>query len=1507
MRSSIKIGDDISGLKIFEIINECFDKSLKGWMKAWYDIDENFAAWFPKIAKEAGTPDGNYGGTRTYNNTISDDGMYIFERNYTPDVEVKELNTQKVLVFGRKDDGFEFLGVFEYTDREKADYIKTTLTRIATGVDLKTFEFINEVASERVGQFDSWTILSDDVAIKKCDKSFFKYKGSGVPIAIRWYFDADELEAGEDKSITLEFEGQQYNASIKRLQNATSVTQIGWKSDLGNQFSEYDNTGSDEENIWSCKFTKKAEGYYTLEFVKENQTEKGGRNMTEWISSGNPAKYDCIKAFRDLKKVDWRQSTNVAVGDIVYIYVSNTEQAIRLKCKVNQVDLKEPTIDDSKYNVSGEFDGTYGRYMELELLTELTGDLYTRENLGKHGFTSPQSPVRLRTEIKDYLDLVQRLQNAEEMDPDQHDGSYALLRSVINAYENMGQDVTYDFNDLNLVYLMTIGTWRHTVPAKEKVIAESNLSDQQKEVVLRKLHAVWENAGKGLYGNQESGSQNIGMFGTGFFSFKNKTDDVSPQQFIQMCISIMHMTDEERIFERCEEVLTKEFKGMGAAAASMILHCLKPTLFPVINGNSGYENIYEYLGVKLNNKTAVDTYIENCRRIKEFRDKHFSVKNYRIFDIAARNIGDGEEHTNIDYLGILDYLENNRGVPYQAPEKKGLTDEERQQYLQVKKKGQDIVAELKKIYEHCKDKFDFTRCEKISWDDGTHQKTRSYLWIPMKYGKYSSRHESISIFVEMTSDNTAIYRISLELRNDKTNAEDVRTYHRHLDLPLNEEAGLVYVAGSNEFDRPALLTETQDEIKAKVEKRIYDKVQICKYISSEEYQTNDAIEAAIDTAISELLPYYEYVLGETEEAYWPSLEEYNPGITVEKWVELLSDPSIIKKEYLDLLSKILEQGGASTCAHLEEVYGGTQGAYNAYGRSIGQAVMSATGCECIQEEGRYRYYTIPFVGRNVLENGNRRYSWKLRDELREALESMDLSEIEKKQDDSGRESSEFDKNMILYGPPGTGKTYNTAIYAVAICDGKSREDVAAASYQEVLQRYNELKKEGRIAFTTFHQSYGYEEFIEGIKPVMDEDNEDIGYTIKDGVFKAFCDRASKVTIDAKNRMTNDAIRVRDSARLWCVILGGNDNPGFAKKCFDEGTIRIGWQAAPQTVTEEEDTLNNKERRMLLNFQDEMEIGDIVVSRASATEINGVGIITGEYEYDASNSRYPRKHNVDWLYTGDPINVFDLNGQVKLGRYSVYQLTRISPDELLKLIPNKDNMILDETRSYVFIIDEINRGNISKIFGELITLIETTKRKGAAEAAEAILPYSNTPFGVPNNVYIIGTMNTADRSIALMDTALRRRFQFIEMMPDAEVLRSIGADKVKEGETELDVALMLETINQRIEYLYDREHTIGHAFFTGLRENPTVKKLGSIFKKSVLPLLQEYFYEDYSKIMLVLGDNGKQYDVDKFILAEEIKSTSIFRGDTSDIDIPDYSYKIQEEAFYNINAYKEIIG
>ena len=927
-----------------------------------------------------------------------------------------------------------------------------------------------------------------------------------------------------------------------------------------------------------------------------------------------------------------------------------------------------------------------------------------------------------------------------------------------------------------------------------------------------------------------------------------------------------------------------------------------------------FENISEDLGLKENiyvlNARSKDTIQEiidkeqeNTQKILCFPDGNMilhpsSAANYNADEIimySAENfrkvfkILTGYEFekgtTEIDYLGILDYLVNNREVPYADPEKDGLSEEQRQQYLMVKKKGQDIVVELKKIYELCKKNFSLDKCEKVSWDDGSHQKTRKYLWVPMKYSKYAERHESISVFVDMETDTKAVFRVSLELRNDKTKADDVKKYHRHLELPLNEDAHLVYVSGSNELGRPEKLHEAQSVIKEKVEQKKYDKVQICRYIDSDEFDTNEKIEVAILDAVKALLPYYEYVLNDTD-GYGPLLSEYDPGITAGDYESIFKNPALVNESWLDVLYYLYKMGGEGSCKQIVNKYGNKAAHYNTNSINIAKAVAKETGCKLsVRDTGEKMYWPVLFFGKDIEGKKDEGiFSYKLREPVMEAIKILDEEGVFQ---DMGKETfEEFDKNLILYGPPGTGKTYNSAIYAVAICDRKPVEELT--DYSQVMERYNELKKEGRVAFTTFHQSYGYEEFIEGIKPVIsDDEGGSVEYDIADGVFKRFCERAC----------TPEDIDVNFDAKVWFVRIKNTTGKDLKADCFANGYIRLNG--------EKENTDD-----WLINHLNKMHEGDYIVSYLDhSRNIDAIGVISDdEPYYDDSLQEYCWCRKVNWIATGINLDIYELNGNTYLPNFEVAELKKTKVVELVNLFNASSHVAPTEANSepYVFVIDEINRGNISKIFGELITLIEDSKRKGMPEAATAILPYSGCEFSVPSNVYILGTMNTADRSIALMDTALRRRFQFIEKMPDADVMRENDADKVSYKDEVLDVAAMLEIINDRISYLFDREHTIGHAFFMGLKEDPSIDKLASIFEKSIIPLLQEYFYEDYQKIQLVLGDNAKTNDDEKFIKDSKVELKKLFAGNVEDIvDEQEVRYEINKEAFKNIKAYKGI--
>lgn len=475
------------------------------------------------------------------------------------------------------------------------------------------------------------------------------------------------------------------------------------------------------------------------------------------------------------------------------------------------------------------------------------------------------------------------------------------------------------------------------------------------------------------------------------------------------------------------------------------------------------------------------------------------------------------------------------------------------------------------------------------------------------------------------------------------------------------------------------------------------------------------------------------------------------------------------------------------------------------------------------------------------------------------------------------------KNLILYGPPGTGKTYNAVNYAVAIIESKTIEEIAQEERRAILDRYNKYKDDGQIEFCTFHQSFGYEEFIEGIKPYI-KDTEEISYKVEPGIFKSFCSRAITSNVDKSIRS-----EIRENPTVWKVALYGSGENYIRKDCMDNDRIRIGYgddKELNEILEADSNTLDKSLNRMA----NEMQIGDIVISSYTSKEFDAIGVVTGEFDKNKEFTEYKQYRNVKWFIKGVKENIFAINDGKSMMPPAINRLPSVDLDKLIRYIP-QDNI---SVRNRVFIIDEINRGNISKIFGELITLIEDSKRIGGVEELIVKLPYSKKPFGVPQNVYLLGTMNTADRSIALIDTALRRRFKFVEMQPNAELLKDVEVEGVKIKE-------LLEMINKRIEVLYDREHTIGHSFFMGLSNASTIADLAEIFECNVIPLLKEYFYNDYERIAAVLGDDLNKNDVEvNFILREN----DYVKIPNSEIEIPP-AYIFNSAALKKPEAYEKI--
>jgi 5-methylcytosine-specific restriction enzyme B len=372
-------------------------------------------------------------------------------------------------------------------------------------------------------------------------------------------------------------------------------------------------------------------------------------------------------------------------------------------------------------------------------------------------------------------------------------------------------------------------------------------------------------------------------------------------------------------------------------------------------------------------------------------------------------------------------------------------------------------------------------------------------------------------------------------------------------------------------------------------------------------------------------------------------------------------------------------------------------------------------------------------------------------------------------------------NRILYGPPGTGKTYNVIREAARIVTGDHSLDDAAARHA-----FDEALKSGRIRLATFHQSFSYEDFIEGIRPAMDEESGTARFEVRDGLFKKMALEALFACLEP----------VEDNAQ-------GVTDPALARELRRPraGTItRRIWDLADQ--------LQNRQ----------------AVLKAALEE--GINISTAATQW------------VGWKATQKAMQSnttsFDADG------------ARAQAQSYLTLAENSGWRMSDSRPPYVLIIDEINRGNISRIFGELITLIEEDKRHSADNALSVVLPVSGEVFSVPPNLHLLGTMNTADKSLALLDVALRRRFDFTELPPDFSLCQGL-TPAMKE---------VLLALNDRLEKRKDRDHRIGHAFFIGVT---TVDEFNEAFKRKVVPLLQEYFFNDIEGARYVLGEDEKDND------------------------------------------------
>lgn len=953
-------------------------------------------------------------------------------------------------------------------------------------------------------------------------------------------------------------------------------------------------------------------------------------------------------------------------------------------------------------------------------------------------------------------ELIEVLKNSPDIDPDKHDGSYELVREIVRTYKNSdtARKHGYDANDLNAVWFMCSRAGDKTVDFRKNRIKKSNLSDEEKNNMVALLENIWGKAQRGEYSNTPKGQiGRVGMFPSGFSTFKTKDGDQerASREFIQMVIEISDGIDEEHMLSVAEKYLEKPWKDIQATTISQFLHCLKPNVFPIINGNLGVGSaLYEALDIKLKNYSKANSYIANARIIRDFRNENFTFKNYRVLDLASAELSESDEA-------------NARIIKWEIVSDTCAT----RKYDQTVKSQKHcyLTPNVHPFFEVVGFKVGDKKYILVTYEDTEY--TCEIKGFPSKNQKNIIIHlvfNKIKPFEAYLKDLSEKELLTQKLVFDKTDSD------KYI-LSMQDDEAIQVNGASNSWkvvSDTCVTKDCDDTVKKNLRSFVAKKVHPFFGIvapkdkdKDEKYISVTYKETAYDCKIS----IYRH-LGRNYFDFFLVFSSIKP-LTV--YLKDISEEELLTKKL------VFEKTGPDE--------------YN----------LTLVDKEITPN---------PKMIEDRSENVNVHLGWYVN------AFSGDIEETERFINEGIWQNDAHNKYLDVIKTISAGDKIaikSTSVQSKNIPFDVGKKPVSVMSIKAigtVIKNYGDGKKLDVAWEKLDPPKYWY--FFTFIDRVWKVESKPDDWMYQALLDFTFADKTQDYKRFLNSPFWRDRYKLNEESEISMAEETPAENyPPYTPQDFLEDVY----------LSEEK---YNTMKNLLDRKKNIILCGPPGVGKTYMANRLAYSILGSKNKNHVEIIQFHQNYSYE-----DFIQGYRPSGtgfEIKSGPFYKFCKTAAS----------------DPENKYFFIIDEINRGNLSKIFGELLMLIEADKR-----GHEVKILYSDDPFSVPENLYVIGMMNTADRSLAMMDYALRRRFSFIELKPAFNEESFITCqtrfknpmyDKLIKGIKEVNEMILKDPS-------LGEGCALGHSYLCLKKEEISPENLREIVEYELIPLLKEYWFDN----------------------------------------------------------------